>query len=393
MSYILFDDVARKSLKPFTYIRPVCDIRIGILTIREKWEKYLGETTSTLTEDYLSNKFPIIFADSMTLINGSVCPTPKLVQAVKNLSVNQVLVCNDNIIAMSKTREDFISEGDDIEKIEVEEDFIKLNNVWDIYVYNDRAIREDFELITKGRKSQTISSTNNLINPENIFVEEGASIEYATLNAKNGPIYIGKNAEIMEGAVVRGPFAMGEHAVLKLNAKIYGGTTIGPYAKVGGELDSVVIFGYSNKAHDGFIGHSVIGEWCNLGADTNASNLKNTYDEVRLYDIEKSTFVPTGQVFCGTIFGDHSKCGINVMFNTGTVVGISSNIYGAGYQRNFIPSFAWGGTNTGLKLYQLDKAIEVNERMMQRRGLVMSEEDKKILQHIFNQTLKNKKLR
>jgi UDP-N-acetylglucosamine diphosphorylase/glucosamine-1-phosphate N-acetyltransferase len=393
MSYILFDDVARKSLKPFTYIRPVCDIRIGILTIREKWEKYLGETTSTLTEDYLSNKFPIIFADSMTLINGSVCPTPKLVQAVKNLSVNQVLVCNDNIIAMSKTREDFISEGDDIEKIEVEEDFIKLNNVWDIYVYNDRAIREDFELITKGRKSQTISSTNNLINPENIFVEEGASIEYATLNAKNGPIYIGKNAEIMEGAVVRGPFAMGEHAVLKLNAKIYGGTTIGPYAKVGGELDSVVIFGYSNKAHDGFIGHSVIGEWCNLGADTNASNLKNTYDEVRLYDIEKSTFVPTGQVFCGTIFGDHSKCGINVMFNTGTVVGISSNIYGAGYQRNFIPSFAWGGTNTGLKLYQLEKAIEVNERMMQRRGLVMSEEDKKILQHIFNQTLKNKKLR
>jgi UDP-N-acetylglucosamine diphosphorylase/glucosamine-1-phosphate N-acetyltransferase len=393
MSYILFDDVARKSLKPFTYIRPVCDIRIGILTIREKWEKYLGETTSTLTEDYLSNKFPIIFADSMTLINGSVCPTPKLVQAVKNLSVNQVLVCNDNIIAMSKTREDFISEGDDIEKIEVEEDFIKLNNVWDIYVYNDRAIREDFELITKGRKSQILSSTNKLINPENIFIEEGASVECACLNAKNGPIYIGKNAEIMEGAVVRGPFAMGEHAVLKLNAKIYGGTTIGPYAKVGGELDSVVIFGYSNKAHDGFIGHSVIGEWCNLGADTNASNLKNTYDEVRLYDIEKSTFVPTGQVFCGTIFGDHSKCGINVMFNTGTVVGISSNIYGAGYQRNFIPSFAWGGTNTGLKLYQLDKAIEVNERMMQRRGLVMSEEDKKILQHIFNQTLKNKKLR
>ncbi|MBP1645717.1 MAG: glucose-1-phosphate thymidylyltransferase [Bacteroidetes bacterium] len=393
MSYILFDDVARKSLKPFTYIRPVCDIRIGILTIREKWEKYLGETTSTLTEEYLSNKFPIIFADSMTLINGSVCPTPKLVQAVKKLSVNQVLVCNDNIIAMSKTREDFISESDDIEKIEVEEDFIKLNNVWDIYVYNSRAIKEDFELITKGRKSQTLSSTNNLINPENIFIEEGASIEYACLNAKNGPIYIGKDAEIMEGAVVRGPFAMGEHAVLKLNAKIYGGTTIGPYAKVGGELDSVVIFGYSNKAHDGFIGHSVIGEWCNLGADTNASNLKNTYDEVRLFDIEKNTFVPTGQIFCGTIFGDHSKCGINVMFNTGTVVGISSNIYGAGYQRNFIPSFAWGGTNTGLKLYELEKAIEVNERMMQRRGLVMSDEDKKILQHIFNQTLKNKKLR
>lgn len=393
MSYILFDDVARKSLKPFTYIRPVCDIRIGILTIREKWERYLGETTSTLTEDYLSNKYPVIFADEMTLINGSVCPTPKLVQAIKNLSVNQVLVCNDNIIAMSKTRKDFISEGDDIEKIEIEEDFIKLNNVWDIYVYNGRAIKEDFELITKGRKSQPLSSTNRLINPENIFVEEGASVECACLNAKNGPIYIGKDAEIMEGSVVRGPFAMGENAVLKLNTKIYGGTTLGPYAKVGGELDSVVIFGYSNKAHDGFIGHSVIGEWCNIGADTNASNLKNTYDEVRLFDIDKNTFVPTGQIFCGTIFGDHSKCGINVMFNTGTVVGISSNIYGAGYQRNFIPSFAWGGTNVGLKLYELDKAIEVNERMMQRRGLAMSDEDKKILQHVFNQTLKNKKLR
>ena len=393
MSYILFDDVSRKSLKPLTYIRPICDIRIGILTIREKWEKYLGEKTSTLTEEYLSSKFPIEFADSMTLINGSVCPTPKLVEAIKNLSLNQVLVCNENIIAMNKTREDFLSEGEDIQKIEIDQDFIKLNNLWDIFVLNGKAIKEDFELITKGRNSQKISSTNNIIGQENIFIEEGAYVECASLNAKNGPIYIGKDAEIMEGAVVRGPFAMCEHSVLKLNAKIYGPTTLGPYSKVGGELDNVVIFGYSNKAHDGFIGNSVIGEWCNIGADTNASNLKNTYDEVRIWDIEKHTFVNSGQTFFGTIFGDHSKCGINVMFNTGTVIGISSNIYGAGYQRNFIPSFAWGGTNVGLKLYELDKAIEVNERMMQRRGLVMSDDDKNILRHIFNQTLKNKKLR
>lgn len=393
MSYILFDDVSRKALKPFTYIRPVCDIRIGILTIREKWELYLGEKTSTLTEQYLSQKFPIEFTDSMILINGSVCPTPKLVEIIKNLELNQVVICNDFIIAMHKSKEGFISESEDTGKIEVPQDFIKLNNIWDIYVLNDRAIREDFELITKNRKGQALSASNKVIGAENIFVEEGAKVECACLNATEGPIYIGKNAEIMEGSVVRGPFAMCENAVLKLGAKIYGATTLGPYAKIGGELANVVIFGYSNKAHDGFIGHSVIGEWCNLGADTNASNLKNTYEEVRIWDIEKNTFVPTGQTFCGTFFGDHSKCGINVMFNTGTVVGLSSNIFGAGYQRNFIPSFAWGGTNVGLKLYDLDKAIEVADRMMARRNMVMSPEDKEILSHVFNLTLKNKRLR
>ena len=393
MSYILFDDVSRKALKPFTYIRPVCDIRIGILTIREKWEKYLGEKTSTLTEEYLSTKFPIEFTDSMILINGSVCPTPKLVDIIKNLELNQVVICNDFIIAMHKSKEGFISETEDTDKIEVPQDFIKLNNIWDIYVLNDRAIREDFELITKNRQSKSLSSTNSVIGVENIFVEEGAKIECASLNSTEGPIYIGNNAEIMEGSVVRGPFAMCDNAVLKLNAKIYGATTLGPYAKVGGELANVVIFGYSNKAHDGFIGHSVIGEWCNIGADTNASNLKNTYEEVRIWDIEKNTFVSTGQTFCGTFFGDHSKCGINVMFNTGTVVGLSSNIFGAGYQRNFIPSFAWGGTNVGLKLYDLDKALEVADRMMERREMVMSQEDKNILSHVFNLTFKNKKLR
>ncbi|MFA6805954.1 MAG: GlmU family protein [Bacteroidales bacterium] len=393
MSYILFDDVSRKSLKPLTYIRPICDIRIGILTIREKWERYLGEKTSTLTEEYLSSKFPIEFADSMTLINGSICPTPKLVEAIKNLSFNQVLVCNDNIIAMTKTREDFLSESEDTNKVEFDPDFIKLNNLWDIFLMNGRAINEDFELITKGRVSQKLSPTNTVIGEGSIFIEEGANVECAILNTKNGPIYIGKDAEIMEGCVIRGPFAMCENAVLRLNAKIYGSTTMGPYVKVGGELDNVVIFGYSNKAHDGFIGNSVIGEWCNIGADTNASNLKNTYEEVRIWDIEQNTFVSTGQTFFGTIFGDYSKCGINVMFNTGTVVGVSSNIYGAGYQRNFVPSFAWGGTNVGLKLFELDKAIEVSEKMMERRNMVMTEEDKKILRHIFNQTLKNKKLR
>lgn len=391
MNYILFD-ASRNSLLPLTYTRPVCDIRIGILTIREKWEKYLGEKTSTITEDYLSAKYPTEQSEEMMLINGSICPTPKLLKAIKGLKVGQALVCQGNVVAMYKTKAQFLSEEDSTQEIEVEYDFIKINNTWDIFVLNDKALREDFELLTQNRKSAPLSSTNRVVGEQNIFVEEGAVVEFAILNAKEGPIYIGKDAEVMEGSIVRGPFAMCEHSVLKMASKIYGATTLGPYVKVGGEVSNVVIFGYSNKAHDGFIGNSVIGEWCNIGADTNASNLKNTYEEVRVWSIEKNTFVPTGQTFFGTIMGDHSKCGINTMFNTGTVVGVSSNIYGHGYQRNYIPSFAWGGT-TGLKSYDMEKAIEVAEKMYQRRNVVMSQQDKEILRNVYTQTLKNKRLR
>lgn len=380
-------------MKPLTYIRPVCDIRVGILTIREKWEKYLGEKTSTITEDYLSVKYPTEESEAMMLINGSICPTESLVKQVKALKTGQTLMSEENvIIAMYKTKEEFLAEEDNSETIESKEEFIRIVNPWDIFVMNDRAIREDFALITKGRKSAKLSETNRVLGAENVFVEEGAVVECATLNAKEGPIYIGKDAEIMENSVVRGPFAMCEHAVLKLSAKIYGATTLGPYAKVGGELANVVIFGYSNKAHDGFMGNSVIAEWCNIGADTNASNLKNTYEEVRLWSIEKGTFVPTGQTFCGTIMGDHSKCGINTMFNTGTVVGVSANIYGHGYQRNYLPSFVWGG-NSGLKTFEPEKAIEVAEKMYERRGMKMSDDDKRILLYVYRSTLKNKKLR
>ena len=391
MNYILFD-ASRNSLLPLTYTRPVCDIRIGILTIREKWEKYLGEKTSTITEDYLSAKYPTEQSEEMMLINGSICPTPKLLKAIKGLKVGQALVCQGNVVAMYKTKAQFLSEEDSTQEIEVEYDFIKINNTWDIFVFNDKALREDFELLTQNRKSAPLSSTNRVVGEQNIFVEEGAVVEFAILNAKEGPIYIGKDAEVMEGSIVRGPFAMCEHSVLKMSSKIYGATTLGPHVKVGGEVSNVVIFGYSNKAHDGFIGNSVIGEWCNIGADTNASNLKNTYEEVRVWSIEKNTFVPTGQTFFGTIMGDHSKCGINTMFNTGTVIGVSSNIYGHGYQRNYIPSFAWGGT-TGLKSYDMEKAIEVAEKMYQRRNVVMSQQDKEILRNVYTQTLKNKRLR
>lgn len=391
MNYILFD-ASRNSLLPLTYTRPVCDIRIGILTIREKWEKYLGEKTSTITEDYLSAKYPTEQSEEMMLINGSICPTTKLLKAIKGLKVGQALVCQGNVVAMYKTKAQFLSEEDSTQEIEIESDFIKINNPWDIFVLNDKALREDFELLTQNRKSAPLSSTNRVVGEQNIFVEEGAVVEFAILNAKEGPIYIGKDAEVMEGSIVRGPFAMCEHSVLKMASKIYGATTLGPYVKVGGEVSNVVIFGYSNKAHDGFIGNSVIGEWCNIGADTNASNLKNTYEEVRVWSIEKNTFVPTDQTFFGTIMGDHSKCGINTMFNTGTVIGVSSNIYGHGYQRNYIPSFAWGGT-TGLKSYDMEKAIEVAEKMYQRRNIVMSQQDKEILRNVYTQTLKNKRLR
>lgn len=391
MNYILFD-ASRNSLLPLTYTRPVCDIRIGILTIREKWEKYLGEKTSTITEDYLSVKYPTLQSEEMMLINGSICPTLKLVEAIKGLKIGQALVSGNNVVAIYKTKEQFLSEEDSTEEIEVNEDFIKITNPWDVFVFNDKALRDDFKLLTEGRKSAPLSDTNRVVGEENIFVEEGAEVEFSILNAKEGPIYIGKDAQIMEGSVVRGPLAMCEHSVLKMSSKIYGATTLGPYVKVGGEVSNVVIFGYSNKAHDGFIGNSVIGEWCNIGADTNASNLKNTYEEVRVWSIEKNTFVPTGQTFFGTIMGDHSKCGINTMFNTGTIVGVSSNIYGHGYQRNYIPSFAWGGI-MGLKSYDIDKAIEVAEKMYQRRNIVMSDEDKSILKNVYTQTLKNKKLR
>ncbi|MDR1006442.1 MAG: GlmU family protein [Bacteroidales bacterium] len=391
MNYIIFDDATRESLKPLTYTRPVCEIRIGILTIREKWEKYLNCKTSTLTEDYLSEKYPIELSDSMILINGSICPTDDIVKKVTALQPNQTLVDGDVIIAMYKTKEGFLADEAEVsERIEIGTSaYIQIVNPWDIFVNNERAINDDFALITKGRTSAKISETNKVICPENIFVEEGAIIECATLNAKTGVIYIGKDAEIMENSVVRGPFAMCEHSVLKLSAKIYGATTLGPYSKVGGELANVVIFGHSNKAHDGFIGNSVIGEWCNIGADTNASNLKNTYEEVRLWSIAQNTFIPTGQTFCGTIMADHSKCGINTMFNTGTVVGVSANVFGHGYQRNFIPSFVWGGTS-GLKLYDFNKAIEVAKRMYQRRDLTFSDVDERILKAVYGLTLKNK---
>ena len=387
MNYILFDGPSRNNLLPFTFTRPVADIRVGILTIREKWETFLGYKTTTITEEYLSDKYPMVEMDENVMINASYLPNNELVEMVKNLTENQAIFKGEDVIAFfTKDAQEDIDFAA-FEAIEFNEDIIKIEHTWDIFSKNGMALEEDYELLTRGRVSQPIPSSNNVIAAQNIFLEEGAKLEFTTLNASSGPIYIGKDAEIMEGSIIRGPFALCEHATVKLGAKIYGPTTVGPHSKVGGEVNNSVLFGYSNKGHDGFLGNSVLGEWCNLGADTNNSNLKNNYAEVRLWDYNTESFARTGLQFCGLMMGDHSKCGINTMFNTGTVVGVSANIFGSGFPRNFVPSFSWGG-NGGFTTYLTKKAFEVAEVVMSRRQIELTDVDKAILEHVFEETKK-----
>jgi UDP-N-acetylglucosamine diphosphorylase/glucosamine-1-phosphate N-acetyltransferase len=385
MNYILFDGTVRNALLPFTFTRPVADIRVGILTIREKWEKYLGTTTTSLTEEYLMEKFPMVEMEQNIMINASFLPNPILVDMVQNLNSKEAILFGEEIIAFytNDTQEEV--DFDEYELIEYEGEVLRIENTWDIFAKNDAAIREDFELLTEDRSSHPIPKSVNVIAPENIFIEEGAKLEFVTLNASTGPIYIGKNAEIMEGSVIRGPFALCEEAQVKLATKVYGATTVGPHCRIGGEVNNSVLFGYSNKGHDGFLGNSVLGEWCNIGADSNNSNLKNNYEEVRLWSYETEGFAKTGLQFCGLMMGDHSKCGINTMFNTGTVVGVSTNIFGSGFPRNFVPSFSWGGAS-GFTTYITKKAFETAKIVMSRRHVEFSEEDAKILEHVFEET-------
>jgi UDP-N-acetylglucosamine diphosphorylase/glucosamine-1-phosphate N-acetyltransferase len=389
MNYILFDGPHRTALLPFTFTRPVADIRVGILTIREKWEKHLGSTTTSITEDYLSEKWPMVEMENNVMINASFLPNDILVAMIKNLEHNQAIFQEEEVVAF------FAKEGEEVdfdsfEVLEFSNDCIKIENTWDIFQKNELAIREDFELLTEDRFSQPIPKSVNVIAPENIFIEEGAKLEFVTLNASTGPIYIGKNAEIMEGSVIRGPFALCESGRVKLATKVYGATTVGPHSVIGGEVNNSVLFGYSNKGHDGFLGNAVLGEWCNIGADSNNSNLKNNYEEVKLWSYETENFAKTGLQFCGLMMGDHSKCGINTMFNTGTVVGVSTNIFGAGFPRNFVPSFSWGGAS-GFTTYLTKKAFETAKIVMARRNVEFSEEDAKILEHVFEETKKYRK--
>jgi len=382
MNYILFDGNVRNQLLPFTFTRPVADIRVGINTLREKWEKRLDSTTSTLTEPYLSKKYPTIETGDDIFISASIIPSENLIHLIKSISKKQAFFLEDQPLAFHSTS-GFEVNFDTYEVIQyTHKDLMQIAHTWDIFSKNHEAIQYDFDFLTKGRISQPIPEKTVAFNEERIFIEEGAKLPLCSLNATDGPIYIGKNAEIMEGSMIRGPFALCEDSTVKMGAKIYGGCTIGPHSKVGGELNNSVIMGYANKGHDGFLGNSVIGEWCNLGADTNNSNLKNNYAEVRLWDYETEGFAKTGLQFCGLMMGDHSKCGINTMFNTGTVVGVSANIFGSGFPRNFIPSFSWGGSS-GMTTYKTQKAFEVAEIVMARRTIDFTPEDAEIMERVF----------
>jgi UDP-N-acetylglucosamine diphosphorylase/glucosamine-1-phosphate N-acetyltransferase len=394
MNIILFDQPdIRISLLPFTYTRPVAEIRVGILKISEKWEKYFEEKPSFLTENYLQQKFPTNISGNNLFVNGAICPDENIVRQIKELPIGHELYQGEVLIAAHADK--FHTEKIITEKQfqldhreEYDGHFTLIQNVWDIFKLNAAQIKADFPLVTAGRKSAGISDPHTIVyGADNIFVEEGVHIKAAILNAENGPIYLGKNSQVHEGAIIKGSFALCEESNVNVGAKMRGDTTIGPFSKVGGEVSNSVIFGYTNKGHEGFLGNSVIGEWCNLGADTNNSNLKNNYSNVKIWHFGHGGLKDTGLQFCGLIMADHVKCGINTMFNTGTVVGVSANIFGAGFPPNFVPSFSWGGAQ-GMSTFRLKDAIEVATRVFERRNLEFDDVEINILSHIFEESSK-----
>lgn len=380
MNIVLFDGEERENLLPLTFTKPVASLRMGVLTFTERWERLLNTTVSYKTVPYLVDKFPINLQSENIFINPSFFPSKKLVETINSLIIGQSIVYNNELVAVKTVEnEPTIT----VDSIIFEEELIHIKHSWDLFSYNFQAIEFDFELLTAGKTSQPISSTNRVLHPEKIFLEEGAKVEFAILNASEGPIYIGKDAEIMEGSMIRGGLALCEHAKINMGAKIYAGCTIGPYCKVGGELNNAILMAYSNKGHDGFLGNAVIGEWCNLGADTNNSNLKNNYAEVKLWSYKEGRFVKTGLQFCGLIMGDYAKSAINTQFNTGTVVGVCANVFQSGFPPNLIKHYSWGG-NSDAPIFSFDRACEAAEKMMERRKVDLTATDRKILEHIFN---------
>lgn len=385
---ILFDDESREQMLPLSYTRPVAEIRTGIYTIRERWEKLLKGKASYITSEYLSQRFPIHIEDDNIVINGAIMPNDRLVRLIELLEPNEALMDGGNLLAARLNHHQFenLLRDEAIEEISglemADTPFIHLAYPWDLFLYLRATIEYDYNLITRGRVSQTIPSNNQVIAGDNIFLEEGAQLSCAILNAQSGPIYIGRNAQVMEGAIIRGPVTIGEGSTIKMGAKIYGPTAIGPDCKIGGELKDVVILGHSNKAHDGYLGNSIIGEWCNLGAGTTTSNLKNNYSTVRMWDYSTRTMRDSGLQFLGLVMGDHSKAGIQTMFNTGTIVGVSSNIFGEGFPPKFVPSFTWGGA-TGLITHRLDEALSTASKVMARRDIEFTSIDENILRKVF----------
>lgn len=386
MNYILSDLDNHNKFLPLSFTRALADFRVGILTIKEKWELFLSSTVSIHTVDYLQSKYTAKTANDNIVISSILIPDGELCKAIVSLK-NTTLVMNGIVLAYHCNSDLGIIPD---KKVEYSGEPLSINSNTDIFSLNGELLKRDFEIITARRISQQLSSTNTVFGSYPVFAEENCFVECATINTNDGPVYIGKNAKIMEGSHIRGPFAICENSELKMGTKIYGPTTIGPGCKVGGEINNSVFFAYSNKAHDGFLGNAVIGEWCNIGADSNNSNLKNNYAIVKLWDYQKERFLSTGLQFCGLIMGDHSKCGINTMFNTGTVIGVSANIFGAGFLRNFIPSFSWGGP-AGMTEFKTDTAFDIMTKVMERRNVTLSEVDKAIYSHIFDVTAKYRK--
>lgn len=387
MAIILFDDTAYQTLLPLTYTRPVANLRIGILTIAEKWAKYLNNTFSYLTQTYLQAKFPLQIAEENWFINGAVCPDEHLLEAIDKLQTGEALYHLNELLAVKLTESDartFNPAQDFDHRVNHEPAVISIRYPEDIFKKNDIELRRDFQLLTKGRTSAAVSATNVIIGND-FFAEDDAVAECSTFNTTNGPVYLGRHTEVWEGTNIRGGLALCENSQIKMGAKIYGATTVGPQCRVGGEINNAILWGNSSKGHEGYLGNSVLGEWCNIGADSNNSNLKNNYAEVKLWDYTTHHFRKTGLQFCGLIMADHAKCGINTMFNTGTVVGVSANVFGAGYPRNFVPDFAWGG-NHGYEVYRLDKVYETVEKVFARRNKQLDVTEKQLLYDVFNLT-------
>ncbi len=380
----LFDDKSWLTLRPLTFTRPVADLRIGILTIAEKWAKQLGAAFGYQTQAYLGTKYPTVAAN--LAINGAICPDEALLTAVSALKEGEVLVKEELVIAYHSQHQSLTYDQafKTLKPVKYERDFIHLVFPEHIFSYNHQELVKDFALLTQGRTSATLSNTNTFLGDQ-IFIEEGASAECSTFNSLQGPIYLGKNAQVWEGCHIRGSFALCNESQVKMGAKIYGKTTIGPFSRVGGEINNSVIWGYSSKGHEGYLGNAVLGQWCNIGADSNNSNLKNNYGDVKLWDYETARFRDTGLQFCGLIMADHAKCAINTMFNTGTVAGVSANIFGAGFPRNFIPDFAWGGVH-GFEVYSLPKMLATAEKVYERRDTILDITETAILSHVFELT-------
>ncbi|HEK19912.1 putative sugar nucleotidyl transferase [Mucilaginibacter sp.] len=394
MAIILFDDNARNTLLPLTYTRPVGDLRIGILTIAEKWGKHLNKTYSFLTEEYLQDKYAIEIDEDNLFINGAFCPDETLVEAIATLKTGQSITYRNQLVAVRLNADDakgFGAQQVYPDSIIHERIPVTIKYPEDIFKKNDIELRKDFTLLTKGRTSAVMSSTNTIIGAD-FFAEEGAIAECCTFSTLNGPIYLSANSEVWEGTNIRGPFALCSNSQIKMGTKIYGATTVGPYCRVGGEVNNAVLWGYSNKGHEGYLGNSVVGEWCNIGADTNNSNLKNNYSEVKLWDYASQSMRKTGLQFCGLIMADHAKCGINTMFNTGTVVGVGANVFGGGYPPNFIPDFSWGGAD-GFEEYAFNKMLETTERVFARRQhRPFNDAEKQILTEVFKLTKEQREL-